>query len=74
MKGEHEKVNSCGQSIWVKSWIDGSAIFCIGPPGQWIWVEHCPKCGERLSLEDLRESDWKRDQGSSLSIPLWGNS
>jgi hypothetical protein len=60
MKGETEKVHTCGQAILVKRWLEGRTIFCIGPPGQRIWVEHCPKCGERLSLDDLREEpDWK---------------
>jgi hypothetical protein len=57
MKGEIEKFHACGQSIWVKGWRDGKTIFCIGPPGQRIWVEHCPKCGEKLSLEDLAYGD-----------------
>ncbi|UCB50765.1 MAG: hypothetical protein JSW56_07865, partial [Deltaproteobacteria bacterium] len=62
MKGETEKVHTWGQAIWVKGWIDGRTIFCIRPPGERIWVEHCPKCGERLSLEDLRDGDeWKWD-------------
>ena len=59
MKGEMEKVHTCGQAIWVKRWIDRRTIFFIGPPGQRFWVEHCPKWGERLSLENLGESDWK---------------
>lgn len=50
MKGEIEKVHSCDQSIWVKGWRDGRTIFCVGPPGQKIWVEHCPKCGEKLPV------------------------
>jgi hypothetical protein len=62
MKGETEKVHSCSQAIWVKGWVGGRTIFCIGSLGQRIWVEHCPKCGARLSLEDLREeSDWRRE-------------
>jgi hypothetical protein len=60
MKGETEKVHTCGQSIWVKGWVEGRTIFYTGPPDKKVWVEHCPKCGERLSLEDLRdETDWK---------------
>lgn len=62
MRGEIEKFHTCGQSIWVKGWMDGRTIFCIGAPGQRISIEHCPKCGEKLSLEDLREGDeWKWD-------------
>jgi hypothetical protein len=60
MKGETEKVHTCGEAILVKRWVDGKTIFSIGPPGQKHWVEHCPKCGEKLSLEDLREGeDWE---------------
>jgi len=59
MKGEIKKVRICGQNIWVKSWIERRTIFYIGPPGQRIWVEQCPKCGEKLSLEELHEADCK---------------
>jgi len=45
MKGEIEKFHTCGQSIWVKGWIDGRTIFYTGPPDKKVWVEHCPKCG-----------------------------
>ncbi len=62
MKGEHVKIHTCGQSISVKGWTDGRTIFYTGPPDKKVWVEHCPKCEERLSLEDLRdETDWKRE-------------
>jgi hypothetical protein len=70
MKGEHEKFHACGQSIWVKVWIDGRTIFCIGAPGQRIWVEHCPKCEEKLSLEELRvEADWRWESRMSIVKP-----
>jgi hypothetical protein len=63
MKGEIEKIHTCGQRILVKGWEGGRTIFCVGPPGQRIWVEHCPKCGDRLLLEDLRDDDeWKWEQ------------
>ena len=60
MKSEIEEFHKCGQSIWVKDWRDGRMIFSIGAPGQRIWVEHCLKCGEKLSFEELRvEADWR---------------
>jgi hypothetical protein len=59
MKGETEKAHTCGQGICVKRWVGGRMIFCTAPPGQRIWVEHCPKCGEKLSLKDLHDgSEW----------------
>jgi hypothetical protein len=62
MKGEIEKFHPCGQSIWIRGWRDGRTIFCIGATGQRIWVEHCPKCGEKLTSEDLRDGEqWKWD-------------
>lgn len=69
MKGEIEKFHSCGQSIWVKIWLDGRTIFCISAPGQRIWVEHCPTYGENLALGDLRQGEeWKWDEVKGQSV------
>ncbi len=58
MKGESQNVHSFGQSIWVKSRVQGRRTFCTGPLGKKIWVEHHPKRGKKL--EDLHEeSGWK---------------
>ena len=31
MKGKHEKVSTCGQSIWVKSWVGGRKYSVLHP-------------------------------------------
>jgi hypothetical protein len=60
MKEESEKVHSCGQSMWVESWVGNRRIFFTAPPDKKQWIEHCPKCGARLSLKDLSdEREWK---------------
>jgi hypothetical protein len=68
MKVVAEKIHSCGQAIWVKGWIDGKTIFCIGPPGQRKWVEHCPKCGERLTGSGNKVRVGHSPSGATLSL------